>query len=495
MFEAVELGRRTTKKEYEAELSGLRSDLLKAQAVIRKANRPFVVVVSGVDGAGKGEFVQRLNEWLDPRGVDTLAFSSPSDEERERPPYWRYWRAFPARGRIGIFFGSWYTEPIVERVFGRTKTADLDRAMQRVSLLERMLIDDGAVMVKLWFHISRKYQRARLRSMQERPNTHQRVLASDWRYHRLYEKFAGFSERALRRTDIAEAPWILVEAENRRYRELRAARALIRGVEESISRSRRRRSRGPVADGFEMELGESESVSVLDSVDLNAQVNPEKYARQLGRLQAGFNRLVWKASEKKVSSVIVFEGWDAAGKGSGIRRVTQALDPRLYSLFQIAAPTDEESAHHYLWRFWRRLGRAGKVNIFDRSWYGRVLVERVERLTPAWRWKRGYSEINDFEEQLVEHGVLLIKFWIHISKPEQLKRFREREKIPYKRYKITEEDWRNREKWKEYSAAVNDMVARTSTGIAPWTLVAGNDKKHARIQILKTLCRSFRVAL
>ncbi len=282
MFEAVELGRRTTKKEYEAELSGLRSDLLKAQAVIRKANRSFVVVVSGVDGAGKGEFVQRLNEWLDPRGVDTLAFSSPSDEERERPPYWRYWRAFPARGRIGIFFGSWYTEPIVDRVFGRTKTADLDRAMQRVSLLERMLIDDGAVMVKLWFHISRKYQRARLRSMQERPNTHQRVLASDWRYHRLYEKFAGFSERALRRTDIAEAPWILVEAENRRYRELRAARALIRGVEESISRSRRRRSRGPVADGFEMELGESESVSVLDSVDLNAQVNPEKYARQLG---------------------------------------------------------------------------------------------------------------------------------------------------------------------------------------------------------------------
>ena len=495
MFEAVELGRKTNKKEYEAEIPGLRSDLLKAQATIRKANRPVIMVVSGVDGAGKVEIVHRLNEWLDPRGVDTLAFSTPSDEERERPPYWRYWRAFPARGRIGIFFGSWYTEPIVDRVFGRIKKADLDRAMQRVALLERMLVDDGAVIIKLWFHITRRTQRAKLRSMLERPDRHQRVLDTDRRYRQFYGKFVEFSERALRITDSAEAPWILIEAENRRYRELRAARALIRGVEVAVSRGREKSTEGSVEDACGVELDECEGISVLDSIDLKAHVVPEKYRRQLLRHQAEFSRLVWKASERKVSSVIVFEGWDAAGKGSGIRRVTQALDPRLYSLYQIAAPTDEERAHHYLWRFWRRLGRAGQVNIFDRSWYGRVLVERVEKLTPVWRWRRAFSEINDFEEQLMEHGILLIKFWIHISKREQLNRFRERQKIPYKRYKITEEDWRNRERWEEYEAAVNEMVARTSTGIAPWTLVAGNDKRHARIQILKTLCRTYRAAV
>jgi len=193
--------------------------------------------------------------------------------------------------------------------------------------------------------------------------------------------------------------------------------------------------------------------------------------------------------------VAVFEGWDAAGKGSAIRRVTQAIDPRLYRLVQIAAPTQEEAAQHYLWRFWRQLRRDGRATFFDRSWYGRVLVERVEHLARPDEWHRAYSEINQFEKQLHDHGCIILKFWIHISADEQIKRFKAREEQPHKRYKITDDDWRNREKWHDYELAVDQMVSRTSTHHAPWTLVSGNDKRYARVQILKTFCKAMREAL
>jgi polyphosphate kinase 2 (PPK2 family) len=193
--------------------------------------------------------------------------------------------------------------------------------------------------------------------------------------------------------------------------------------------------------------------------------------------------------------VLLFEGWDAAGKGGVIRRITAAMDPELYHVVPIAAPTEEECARHYLWRFWRYLPRAGRVLIFDRSWYGRVLVERVEGLTPALAWQRAYSEINDFEQQLYHHGMIVLKFWLHIDPDEQMKRFQTRQETPYKKYKLTEEDYRNREKWRDYERAVHDMVERTSTIYAPWHLVASNDKRWARICVLRTYCRALKQRL
>jgi polyphosphate kinase 2 (PPK2 family) len=230
-------------------------------------------------------------------------------------------------------------------------------------------------------------------------------------------------------------------------------------------------------------------------VDLNQCLTDRRYEKLLEKYQGQLTRLTWAANQKKISTVALFEGWDAAGKGSAIRRVTAAVDPRLYRIVPVAAPTDEERAHHYFWRFWRHLPRAGRMTIFDRSWYGRVLVERVEGFARPDEWKRAYLEINDFEEQLVEHGVVMAKFWVHISKEEQLRRFQERRTIQHKRYKITDEDWRNRKKWDDYKSAINEMVAHTSTEFGPWTLVAGNDKKFARIQILKTFCQNLERAL
>jgi polyphosphate:AMP phosphotransferase len=494
MFEAAELGRKTSKKDYQAQLPELRAKLLDAQLALKKSNVPVIIIISGVDGAGKGEVVHCLNEWLDPRGIDTQAFWQSSDEEIERPAYWRFWRVIPSRGRIGIFFGSWYTEPITDRVYGKIKNADLDASLKRIAFFERMLVEDGTLLIKLWLHLSKKAQFERLIDLQKNPETHWRVLPTDWKHHKLYDKFAKTSERVIRQTDTGKAPWCLVEATDSYYRDLTVGRLLLESLQQEPAVA------APESPRLPKQISKSaapkkSSVTILDHVNLNESLSEEKYRAKLAKYQAKLNRLVWKANKRMISSVVVFEGWDASGKGSGIRRVTEAIDPRLYRLIPIAAPTDEERAHHYLWRFWRHLPRAGMFTIFDRSWYGRVLVERVERLAKPEEWMRAYLEINDFEEQLAEHGIVVTKFWIHISKDEQLRRFKKREEIAYKRYKITEEDWRNRQKWDAYKSAVNDMIARTSTEYAPWTLIAGNDKKTARIQILKTLCQHLEQAV
>ena len=496
MFEAAELGRKLTKAQYDAELPKLRAALLTAHFALKDTKAPVIVIVSGADGAGKGEVVHRLNEWLDPRGVDTQAFWQTSDEERERPRYWRFWRALPARGRVGILFGSWYSEPIIRRVYGEVKPSKLDTEMDRVAFFEKMLADDGAVIVKLWFHLSKKAQRRQLKDLESNPKTHWRVLPTDWKHFKLYDKFTEASERAIRRTDAGHAPWHLIEAADRRYRELTAGKILLQAIQQKLGTLEKSKPASAPAAAVKIpRIRGRQGITILDHVDLTQRLTDREYETQLEKYQTRLTRLTWTAWEKKVASVAVFEGWDAAGKGSAIRRVTAAVDPRMYRIIPIAAPTDEERARHYLWRFWRHLPRAGMTTIFDRSWYGRVLVERVEGFAREDEWKRAFLEISDFEEQLAESGIVVSKFWIHIGKDEQLRRFKQREEIAYKRYKITDEDWRNREKWDAYKSAINDMVAHTSTKFAPWTLVAGNDKKFARVQILKTLCKHLEAAL
>ena len=496
MFEAAELGQTLSKADYDAGLAKLRPALLEAHFALKDTKVPVIVIVSGADGAGKGEVVHRLNEWLDPRGVDTQAFWQTSDEERERPRYWRFWRALPARGRIGILFGSWYSEPIIRRVYGEIKTSKLDTEMDRIAFFEKLLADDGAVIVKLWFHLSKKAQRRRLKDLASNPKTRSRVLPSDWKHFKLYDKFTEVSERALRRTDAGHAPWHLIEAADRRYRELTAGQILLQAIQAKLAGLQKAKAvPAPTKPAKTTARRGKSGITILDHVGLSQRLSDKEYAAQLEKQQSRLTRLTWAAWEKKIASVALFEGWDAAGKGSAIRRVTAAMDPRLYRIIPIAAPTDEERARHYLWRFWRHLPRAGMTTIFDRSWYGRVLVERVEGFAREEEWRRSYLEINDFEEQLAESGIVVSKFWIHIGKDEQLRRFKQRESIAIKRYKITDEDWRNRGQWDAYKAAINDMVAHTSTEFAPWTLVAGNDKKFARVQIVKTLCQHLEAAL
>lgn len=489
VFEAAELGHEISKADYAKQVPVLRAGLLQAQGDLAAARVPLILIVSGADGGGKSETVNRLHEWFDPRGLETNVFGPLSDEERDRPAYWRFWLSLPPRGRVGMFFGSWYTDPIIRRTYRKCSGAEFDRSLSRIEFFEQQLAQDGALIVKLWLHLSRKAQKKRLSKLEKDPKTRWRVSPLDWKHFKLYDRFVKYSEQALQRTDTGFAPWTVIEATDDRYREITVGRTVLEAIQKRLA------TKKDAVAPPRMVVPSGDVVSVLDRVDVKKSISPKEYDYKLARLQGRLNRLSRAAWEKKVSSVLVFEGWDAAGKGGTVRRLTSAMDARLYRVVPIAAPTDEERAHQYLWRFWRHIPRAGRVTIFDRSWYGRVLVERVEGFAREDEWKRAFLEINEFEDQLVEHGTAVTKFWVHISKDEQLRRFKERQKTEFKQYKITDEDWRNRKQWEAYEAAINEMVVRTSTRRAPWVIVAGNDKRFARIQVLEAVCRRLEKAL
>jgi AMP-polyphosphate phosphotransferase len=480
MFESAELGHTISKQIYKKEVPPLREALLDAQLdVLERAEFPVLILISGVEGAGKGETVNLLSEWMDPRHIETDAFGPPTDDERLRPPMWRYWLRLPKKGKIGIFFGSWYTDPIVMRVNRELRKSALEDEIERIVRLERMLANDGVVLVKLWFHLSKKAQRARLEGLENDPKSSWRVTPEDWRRFEQYEDYRKVSARVLRQTSTPEAPWTVIEGTDARYRSLTAGKVLLETLRARLdAQPPKRTGRVPPS------VPALDKLYILRTLDMSQRLEERRYEEDLERLQAKLNKLSRSSRFAKTSVVVVFEGWDAAGKGGAIRRITGALDARQYRVIPIAAPTEEERAQPYLWRFWRHLPRRGRFTMYDRSWYGRVLVERVENLCPPEDWMRAYGEINDFEEQLVQSGTVLVKLWLQITKDEQLKRFKEREKTRFKRFKITQEDWRNRDKWDAYELAACDMVDRTSTEIAKWTLVEANDKHFARIKAL-----------
>jgi polyphosphate:AMP phosphotransferase len=485
MFESAELGHRIDKDTYENEVPKLREALLDAQfELAQQAKFPVIILIGGVDGAGKGETVNLLNAWMDPRHIEAHAMGEPSDEERERPPMWRFWRALPPKGKIGIFFGSWYTLPILNHVLGKSKSSELSQSIDRINRFEKMLTDEDALILKFWFHLSKDAQKKRLKTLEKDPKTRWRVTDTDWERFKLYDEFRKVSEHTLRETSTGEAPWIVVEGEDFRYRSLTVGKILLEAIRKRLDHPAR-----PAQPNIAPLQAPIDQLDVIDKLNMSQKLSKKEYETELEQYQGKLNLLTRDPRFRKMSLIAVFEGSDAAGKGGAIRRITAALDARYYRIIPIAAPTEEERAQPYMWRFWRHIPRSGRVTIFDRSWYGRVLVERVEKFCPEEDWMRAYSEINDFEEQLVDNNTVLVKFWLAITREEQLRRFKERESIGFKRFKITEEDWRNREKWDDYERAVCDVVDRTSTEIAPWTLVEANDKYFARIKILKTLCQ------
>jgi len=513
MFETAELGRKVPKSVYNEQVPELRTELLEVQQELRSVGVPVIVVFGGVDAAGKNETVNLLNEWMDPRWIITCAYGQPSDEELERPEFWRYWRDLPQKGQIGLFLSAWYSRPILDRVYGKTDDVEFHKSLERIATFEQELAEDGALILKFWLHLSCSAQKKRFKALQADPLTAWRVTKADWDNLARYEDFVATAERAITRTSTGCAPWQVVEGYDVRYCGLTVASAirdalkthlveveLKKQISAKIQSEQKKTAQATQkpngSDGTEAaRSGPPSSLTILSKLDMKQTIGKRDYRTKLAEYQAKLHKLDRKAIERGLSGICVFEGWDAGGKGGVIRRTTAALDARDYRVIPIAAPTDEELQHHYLWRFWRHISRAGRMTFFDRSWYGRVLVERVEGFATEAEWRRAYAEINDFEEQFVNHGIVLCKFWLHITKDEQLARFKAREEIPYKRWKLTEEDWRNREKWADYEQAVNDMVERTSTAYAPWTLIESNDKRFARVKVLQTLCERMETAL
>ena len=485
MFESAALSRKLSKAEFEPLEVELRTALLLEQLDIsEKRDRAILLLIAGIDGAGKALVAQRLLDWLDPRLITTNAFYLPSEGEQRYPRLQRYWHTLPAKGRMSIVFGSWYHQPLYERITGTIDHGTFQEEMHRIAAFETMLANEGYIISKLWLHLPRK-ERKKLTKSSDRSAT-AKVRMREWGdLAKLdYDLARGAVEEMDRITSTAEAPWSVVPGANANYRDALAGQILLDRLKEA------RQAPAPVAPQPIPKLrGRSiETPTIVDRLDLSEPKDPKSYNKKLRELQNRLHRLTQEETFSQTGIVAVFEGPDAAGKGGCIRRSVRALDPRLYQVHSIAGPSDEELAHPYLWRFWRRMPSLGQFAVFDRSWYGRVLVERVEGLCEKQQWERAYQEIVDFESQLTEGGLKVVKFWLQISEDEQLRRFKQRETTPFKRFKITQEDWRNRKKWDAYQTAAVEMIDRTSTINAPWILVPAESKKIARIRVLKEFC-------
>ncbi len=489
MLAVAEVGNRLGKQEFKELVPDLRVGLLNAQFDLRSRDFSVLVFVAGDDRLAASDAVNRLHEWMDGRYISTSVFGDRRPEEAERPPLWRLWQAMPPRGRFAILAGGLLRQ-IAGRLAGDIDDAALDAWTRHLEAFQAELLADGALVIKLFLHTPAGAQRDRMKAG-ERDARGWRVDARDWEMLDSMSEARPLIERFLRRTSAPGAPWTVVEATDERHRDVTVARTILDALTARLAQAP---SGGPSAPA-ELFAPRADQATVLSRVDLSARMSRVDYRRRLEKLQARLHGLALQAREAGLPTVLAFEGWDAAGKGGVIRRCTQALEAGDYRLIPVGAPTDHERLYHYLWRFWRDLPRAGEIVVFDRSWYGRVLVERVEGLASDAEWQRAYDEINDFEEQLAEAGCLLQKFWLHISREEQAARFEAREQTPYKKYKITDEDYRNRGRWDDYERAVDQMVLRTSTDAAPWHLVSAEDKQHARVEVLEVITEGLKRAL
>ena len=488
MLETLDLDKRIEKDSYDKSFKELRDKLRDLQLATFDAKIPIAVVFEGWDAAGKGDSIEKLLGRLDPRGYKVHPIYEPLPEERLRPFLWRFWTKLPGRGEVAIFDRSWYGRVMVERVDGIATKQQWQSAYNEIAQFERMLTDDGMVIVKFWLHISEKEQRKRFEKIEKSKYDAWRVTKQDWATHKKYDEYLAAAEEMLERTSTAYAPWTIVEANDKYYRRIKIFKALADAMQSALNAKTAAAKPVRTARASVTVPALKEMETVLDRVDLKKALSEKKYEEELDKYEVRLRELEFRCFEERMPVVIGYEGWDAGGKGGNIRRVIGSLDPRGYSVIPIAAPKGDEATHHYLWRFWRQIPKAGHLAIYDRTWYGRVLVERVEGFAKERDWNRAYGEINDFEADLTHHGLVVVKFWLTISSEEQKRRFEARQGTGYKRFKLTDEDWRNREKWDEYVRAISDMVDRTSTEIAPWTLVEAEDKFWARIKVLETLC-------
>jgi polyphosphate:AMP phosphotransferase len=502
MFRAAELGQKVTKKELRARSPEIRRQLLEAQVLLsRTADFGVLIDFAGVDGAGKGSTVNLLHGWMDTRLITTNAYGPPTDVERMQPRFWRFWRDLPRDGRIAFNLRARYSRPFIDRVYGRISDLEYFAELKRIQAFERTLADDGMLLLKFWMHLSRDAQEKRLESLASDPETAWRVSDKDWEHWQMYDRFIETAERTITETNTDFAPWHVIEGADENFRILSVSQILLDALTSRLAEAGHRPTPELLVDAEAIDANDpipeppAEHVTLFSTLDMTRKLTKPDYKAGLAKQQRRIHLLQREAHQQDRSSVIVFEGPDAAGKGGAIRRLIPTLDARHYRVLQYGAPTDEEHSRHYLWRFWQRLQRAGHMTIFDRSWYGRVLVERVEGFASESEWRRAYAEINEFEDQLVEHGTVLVKFWLHITPDEQRSRFKLRKRTSFKRWKLTAEDWRNRARWYEYEAAAHDMVKYTSTHVSPWEVIPANDKNYARIKVLETFADYLEKAL
>ncbi len=476
---------RPTDEELGERLEKARTALAARQMMIKEKKLPVLVIMDGWGAAGKGSVLGKVIRNLDPRFFKCETLTAPTDEEKRKPFLYRYFVRIPKEGAIAFFDGSWMGEVTSMYLHDKISEKKYKSHLTSIKRFERQLNDNGYLVVKFFFHIDEKTQRKRLKELESDTYTKWRVTDKDRWQNKHYDKCMDVYDEYIEATNQFVAPWYFIDSTNKKWSELQMTEILIASIDTAIANASTEQKAPLLQNTFPMK-----EVPKLSEVDLSKTISEEDYKKELDKLQDKLSELHNELYHKKIPVIIAYEGWDAAGKGGNIKRVAGALDPRGYEVHPIASPEPAEKARHYLWRFWNRLPKDGHIAIFDRTWYGRVMVERIEGFCTENDWQRAYNEINEFEKELDDWNAVIIKFWVHIDKDTQLARFTDRQNTPEKQWKITDEDWRNREKWDQYEEAIDEMMAKTSTKFAPWHILESNDKKYARIKALKIIIKA-----
>lgn len=495
MLEQIDMTKKMGKKLFKEKMSVLEPELARLQRECKAAGIPVMILFEGFGAAGKGYQIGQLIHALDPRGFYVCSTSRESEEERMHPFLWRFWTKTPAKGEIAIFDRSWYRKVLIDRFDKITPPEKLTDVFHQINTFEQQLSDDGTVIIKLFLCIDQKEQKKRFQKLMDSKSSAWRVTKDDLKRNEQFDAYKQMNDEMLENTDTDFAPWFLIESMDREFATVKIYTTVIHILSCALQRKKGKHisSSAPEVIDDQRDSGVRDDIlrtSSLQNVDLSLSLEKNLYKEKRKALQKNIEILHGEFYRRRIPVVIGFEGWDAGGKGGAIKRLTERMDPRGYQVHPTASPNDIEKVHHYLWRFWKNMPKDGHIAIFDRTWYGRVMVERIEGFCSQAEWQRAFQEINDMEQQLYQHGALILKFWMQIDKDEQERRFNERMENPEKQWKITDEDWRNREKWDLYEKAVDEMLVRTSTTYAPWTIVPGNDKYYARIKVLETVVKA-----
>ena len=478
MLKEWEKSEKPSEEEIKARLEAVKEKLARQQLLIKEKKVPVLVVLEGWGTAGKGYAIGQIIQNIDPRFFKVVSMQKKTEDDKRKPFLYRHFAKIPEAGQFVFLDTAWMDEITEERLHGTISEDVYANRIESVRRFERQLTDNGYLVMKFFLHISKKEQSRRIAQLEHQKDTTWRVSKKDLWQNEHYEKCMDVFSGYLKNTNMPSAPWYIIDAKSRKWTEVQILETLTQGIEIALSNHQ-------MAVPLLQNVFPLERMPLLSEVPLDKTISDEDYKKELKQLQQRLGELHNRLYRKKVPVIIAYEGWDAAGKGGNIKRITGALDPRGYEVHPIASPEPHEKARHYLWRFWTRLPKDGHIAIFDRTWYGRVMVERLEGFCSENDWRRAYNEINEFEKELHDWGAVIIKFWVQIDKDTQLARFTDRQNTPEKQWKITEEDWRNRDKWDAYEGAVNEMIQKTSTTYAPWHILESVDKKYARIKALR----------
>ncbi len=476
-------------EEIKQRLKAAEEKLSQQQMKLKEKKLPVLVLIEGWGAAGKGSAIGQIIKNIDPRFFKVFSMpSTPTEEERRRPFLYRFFEKIPEAGKFTFLDSGWMDQIMKERLDGTLDDKAYAQRVDSVKRFERGLTDNGYLVLKFFFHISKKEQKRRIDELLEDKDTAWRVSPGDLHQNKHYEECLDAFDRYLDDTNTPSAPWYIIDSKSKKFAELQVMETLCMGIETALHNE-------SLAVPLLQNAFPLVKMPKLKDVPLDKTMGEEEYKKELKELQAKLGQLHNRLYRKRVPVIIGYEGWDAAGKGGNIKRLTGALDPRGFEVHPIASPEPHEKARHYLWRFWTRLPKDGHIAIFDRTWYGRVMVERLEGFCSENDWQRAYYEMNEFEQELANWGAVILKFWVQIDKDTQLARFTDRQNTPSKQWKITDEDWRNREKWDLYEQAVDEMLQKTSTTYAPWHILDSVDKKYARIKALKIVIEALEKAL